>query len=249
MNCTEDFGEPLDTVDKVGNKLCHGLKGNQAAWDVGTTALDALEPPNPQDCHSVAAYGVLQKVAKIRRESPDAPFRIAAGSGTACPPTLDGLQPPDSVCAGDPIVLDGRLGGLPAGAIRTVNVGVGTTTAVVQYRVSSGNNGPFPFGDFLPFGDFYFEAPTLAAGGATRVDVTIAANAWSVKGTASLEYKLDQSTCPPRDPAKDPAKDPAPPAEKVVPPQDPAKDPAPPAEKVVPPQDPAKDPAPPGSIP
>lgn len=192
----QGFNEPLDTMEKAAKTLCLGLGGDQDAWAKGASALEAMAEPNigkDDYCWSIAAYKLLRNVAAFRRQKPDVPFRLAAVSGTACPPALETLQgeaqdqPPTSVCSGDDIILIGTLGGLPADAIRTVNVG--TTTAQVRQRRSfEDNNHPF---------EFYFQAPTYVLGEPTTVDVTIADANFPVKGSASLEYAADQSTCPP----------------------------------------------------
>jgi hypothetical protein len=183
-------------MDRAAKKLCLGLKGDQAAWDQGASALETMAEPNlgNSDCWSVVAYKLLREIAVFRRQKPDVPFKLVAVSGTACQPDLEALQddvgdsPPISVCAGDAIVLVGTLGGLPVGTLRTVNVG--TTTAQVRHRKSLEDNN-------YPFDDFYFQAPTPVPGEPTTVNVTIADADWSVEGSASFEYAADQSTCPP----------------------------------------------------
>jgi hypothetical protein len=250
----DGFDEPLDTMQKVAKKLCQGLDGDQAAWEDGASGLAAMPAPPPDDCWSVKAYKVLRDVAAFRRQKPEVPFQLAGGSGTACEPTLETLEddagsnPPIFVCAGDAIVLVGRLGGLPAGTIRSVNVG--TTTAVVRHRDSSADNS-------RPFGDFYFLAPPLVTGASTRVDVTVADDDWKVTGSASFDYEADPRKCPgfvpPADKAAPPAEN-VPPADKAVPPAEnvpPADKAVPPAENVVPPDKvvPPAEPVPPGSIP
>lgn len=187
----EDFSEPLSTMQAAAKTLCLGLKGDQAAWEKGASALRAMPLP-PSDCWSVAAYEVLGKVAAVRRQKPDALVELAPRPGTACPPELQGLEddegsPPFLVCPGHAIVLVGNVTGLPAGTVRSVKVG--TTTAPVQQRQSSTNN-DYPL-------EFYFLAPPLSAGDPTTANVSIADADWVVKGTASFEYAADQSTCPP----------------------------------------------------
>jgi hypothetical protein len=165
-------------MQKAAKKLCQGIDGDQAAWDKGAAALDAMAAPQPDnaDCWSSKAYDVLRDVAAFRRQNPDVKIKRAAGSRPACEPTLESLQddpgnqPSDLACAGDAV---GRLGGLPAGSIRMVNVA--KTTAVVQYRKGADENAPFPIGDF------YFKAPSLVPGGPNSVDVTIAD--WTVTGS------------------------------------------------------------------
>ncbi|SFT91685.1 hypothetical protein [Arthrobacter sp. ov118] len=188
------FDEPLDTMEKAAKTLCLGLAGDQAAWDVGASALETMPVPTlgNSDCWSVVAYTLLRDVASFRSQKPDMPFKLAAGSGTACQPDLEALKDdagdsPISVCAGDALALVGTLGGLPAGAIRTVKVG--TTTAEVRQRKSFEDKN-FPF-------EFYFEAPAPVPGEPTTVNVTVADADWSVEGSASFDYAADPSTCPP----------------------------------------------------
>jgi hypothetical protein len=183
-------------MQKAAKKLCQGIDGDQAAWDKGAAALDAMAAPQPDnaDCWSSKAYDVLRAVAAFRRQNPDVKIKLAAGSRPACEPTLESLQddpgnqPPDLACAGDAVVLVGRLSGLPAVAIHMVNVA--KTTAVVQYRKGADENAPFPIGDF------YFKAPSLVPGEPSSVDVTIADADWTVTGAVSLEYAAEQSACP-----------------------------------------------------
>ena len=195
-NCDKlpGFNEPLDTMEKAAKTLCLGLAGDQAAWDAGASALKTMPVPTlgNSDCWSVVAYKLLRDVASFRSQKPDVPFKLAAGSGTACQPDLEALKDdagdsPISVCAGDALALVGTLGGLPAGAIRTVKVG--TTTAEVRQRRSFEDKN-FPF-------EFYFEAPAPVPGEPTTVNVTVADADWSVEGSASFDYAADPSTCPP----------------------------------------------------
>lgn len=192
LNCQslEEFSEPLSTMQAAAKTLCQGLKGDQAAWEKGASALATMPLP-PSDCWSAAAYEVLGKVAAVRRQKPEALVELVPRPGTACPPELVGLEDdegslPFLVCPGSAIVLVGNVTGLPAGTVRSVKVG--STTAPVQQRQSSTNN-DYPL-------EFYFLAPPLAAGDPTTANVSIADADWVVRGSASLEYAADQSTCP-----------------------------------------------------
>lgn len=210
----EGSGEPF--VEETAMRLCQGLDGkNQAAWEIGASKLIAMEPPPSEDCYSSSAYRVLRQLVDFRAKNPNVPFKLAPGRGTACEPTLESLKtfdkdadvPVVSVCAGDAIVLVGALGGLPAGSIRTVNVGA--TTATVQYRGDSGDR-------TYPFGEFYFPAPPQSEAGSATPNVTIALANWNVTGSASFEYAVDQSACPGFVPPEGPAQ------EEGAPPEGPA---------------------------
>jgi hypothetical protein len=187
----DGFSEPLDSMQAVAKTLCLGLKGDQAAWEKGVSALDTMPPPPAADCWSVAAYDVLGDVAAFRKQKPDALVKLASRPGTACPPELKGLEddggisPPSLVCPGAAIVLLGNVTGLPAGTVRSVKVG--TTTAAVLQRQSSTNN-DYPL-------EFYFLAPPGKAGDPTTVNVSIADADWVVKGSASFEYAATPNEC------------------------------------------------------
>jgi hypothetical protein len=100
-------------MQKAAKKLCQGIDGDQAAWDKGAAALDAMAAPQPDnaDCWSSKAYDVLRDVAASRRQNPDVKIKLAAGSRPACEPTLESLQddpgnqPPGPACAGDAVPL------------------------------------------------------------------------------------------------------------------------------------------------
>lgn len=180
------FPEPFNTVEEAARTLCLGLKGDEAAWDAGVSALST----SPTDCWSVAAHEILSNIAAVRTQKPDAIVELAPRPGTACVPELTGLlddegnNEPLLVCAGAVIILDGSVIGLPSGTVRSVSVG--TTTAPVSQRQSFTNNN-FPL-------EFYFLAPPLTQGQSTTADVSIADSDWLVQGTVSLEY----GTCPQR---------------------------------------------------
>lgn len=188
----EEFSEPLSTMQAAAKMLCLGLKGDQAAWDKGASALDTMPLPFSEDCWSVAAYQVLRNVAALRKQKPDALVELAPRPGTACPPELQGLEddegnsPPSLVCPGDAIVLLGNVIGLPSGTVRSVRVG--TTMAAVQQRQSFTNN-DYPL-------ELYFLAPPLKAEDPATANVSIADADWVVNGSASFEYAPNQSQCP-----------------------------------------------------
>ncbi|HEU4668950.1 MAG TPA: hypothetical protein VFS79_14960 [Arthrobacter sp.] len=190
LNCASipGFDQPFNTVEEAARALCLGLKGDQAAWDAGVSALST----SPTDCWSEAAHQILGNIAAVRKQKPDAIVELAPRPGTACVPELtdllddEGNSQPVLVCAGDVIILDGNVTGLPAGTVRSVNVG--TTTAPVSQRQSFTDTN-FPF-------DFYFLAPPLAEGQSTTAGVSVADSDWLVQGSVSFEYAADQSTCP-----------------------------------------------------
>jgi hypothetical protein len=195
LNCASipGFDQPFNTVEEAARALCLGLKGDQAAWDAGASALSI----SPTDCWSVAAHEILSNIAAVRTQKPDAVVELAPRPGTACVPELtdvqddEGNNQPSLVCAGDVIILDGNVTGLPAGTVRSVNVG--STTALVSQRQSFTDTN-FPF-------EFYFLAPPLGEGQSTTADVSIADSDWLVQGSASFEYAADQTTCPQAPPA------------------------------------------------
>lgn len=195
LNCAAlpEYAEPLSTMEEAAQALCLGLEGNQAAWEQGVSALEAMAQPidGVSDCYSVAAYEVLQSVAAFRKQKPNVPVELAALPGTACQPDLKALEndaadsPPAEVCAGDAIVLFGNLTGLPTGSVRSVNVGT-TTAPVWQRRSFTDSNHPF---------EFYFLAPPLQAGDPTTATVTVADADYPVAGSATFDYAADQDTC------------------------------------------------------
>ena len=190
LNCESvpGFSEPFNTVEEAARTLCFGLKGDQAAWEAGVPALST----SPPDCWSEAAQQILSNIAAVRIQKPDAIIELAPRPGTACVPKLKAVQDdagdsqPFQVCAGDVLILDGSVTGLPAGTVRSVNVG--SATALVSQRQSFTDTN-FPF-------EFYFLAPPLAEGQPTTAEVSIADADWQVQGSASFEYAADQSTCP-----------------------------------------------------
>jgi hypothetical protein len=190
LNCESipGFSEPFNTVEEAARTLCLGLKGDRAAWDAGVSALST----SPTDCWSEAAHEILNNIAAVLDQKPNAIVELAPRPGTACVPELTGVQDdegdsqPFLVCAGDVLILDGNITGLPAGTVRSVNVG--STTAPVSQRQSFTDTN-FPL-------EFYFLAPPLAEGLSTTAEVSIVDADWLVQGTASFEYAADQSTCP-----------------------------------------------------
>ena len=190
LNCASipGFDQPFNTVEEAARALCLGLKGDQAAWDAGISAL-SISPP---DCWSEAAQQILSNIAAVRIQKPNAIVELAPRPGTACVPELKAVQDdagdsqPFQVCVGDVIILDGNVTGLPAGTVRSVNVG--STTALVSQRQSFTDTN-FPF-------EFYFLAPPLDEVQSTTAEVSIADSDWQVQGSASFEYAADQGTCP-----------------------------------------------------
>ncbi|RDV11272.1 hypothetical protein DXK94_06305 [Arthrobacter sp. RT-1] len=187
------FSAPLNTVEEAAQALCSGLAGDDAAWQQGTSALDTMERPveGVSDCYTVVAYDVLQDIAAVRQQRPDARLQLAARNGTACQPQLSGLEDEDGsspvgVCPGSAIVLSGNVTGLPTGSVREVSVG--TATAKVWQRQSFvDNNHPL---------EFYFLAPALAQGAPATVSVTVTDADYPVGGTVTFDYAADQTACP-----------------------------------------------------
>lgn len=186
------YAEPFNTVEEAAKTLCLGLKGDQAAWDAGASALDTMPPPFQGDCWSATAIEILRTVAAVRHQKPGVSVELAPRRGTACPPELTGLEdsegnsPPFQVCPGQAIVLSGNITGLPTGSVRSVYVGA-TTAPVLQRQSFADSNHPL---------EFYFLAPPLEPGQPSTAEVSIADADWRVNGSASIEYATDAGTCP-----------------------------------------------------
>ena len=189
LNCESipAFSEPFNTVEEAARTLCLGLKGDRLAWDAGVSALQTA----PTDCWSQAAHEILSNIAAVRKHNPNAIVKLAPRPGTACLPELTDLQDdegntqPSFVCAGDVIILDGNVTGLPTGSVRSVFVGTATAPVLQRQSVIDSNH---------PL-EFYFLAPPFEPGQLTTAEVSIADADWPVNGSASFDYATDQSIC------------------------------------------------------
>jgi hypothetical protein len=159
--------------------LCPALTGDAAAWDRAIPVLAAMKPPT--DCLELGAYQALQRAVAFHRQRPDITPELRTATGTACQPTLEAVEATvdgsgtATVCGGESFYLVGRLGGLPASAVRAVSVGA------VSVPVTKDDGG------------FSFAAPPVPTDGAVTVRISNADV--QVDGAATLTYVQPVQPC------------------------------------------------------
>jgi hypothetical protein len=172
-------GDQEASVWDAAALLCPALTGDAAAWDRAIPVLAAMKPPT--DCLELGAYQALQRAVAFHRQRPDITPELRTATGTACQPTLEAVEATvdgsgtATVCGGESFYLVGRLGGLPASAVRAVSVGA------VSVPVTKDDGG------------FSFAAPPVPTDGAVTVRISNADV--QVDGAATLTYVQPVQPC------------------------------------------------------